>query len=169
MDNRLFTDREQQIMRFYNSATGRFDLSEEEARKKEARDRAESEAADRQRQERLERWRNTPLDPEAKEALGSVPPQVAWSLIHTLVFQAFEYSPDEAQKLWDQYQPSFHDQMGLDLALQNLNPVVGINNFQYLNEKVNLKEVMKAKPLDVLEEVLKMVTISDKWQTEVLI
>jgi len=44
---------------------------------------------------------------------------------------------------------------------------VGINNFQYLNEKVNLKDVMKSKPLDVLEEVLKMVTISDKWQSEV--
>jgi hypothetical protein len=107
------------------------------------------------------------LDPDAAEALGNVPPRVAWSLIQALVFQAFEYQPDEAQELWGKYQPSFRDEMSLDLALQHLDPVVGINNFQYLNEKVNLKDVMRSKPLDVLEEVLKMVTISDKWQTEV--
>ena len=98
---------------------------------------------------------------------GNVSPRVAWSLIQTLLFQAFEYEPDEAQELWRKYQPSFRDEMSLDLALQHLDPVVGINNFQYLNEKVNLKDVMKSKPLDVLAEVLKMVTISDKWQTEV--
>jgi hypothetical protein len=109
------------------------------------------------------------LDPEAKEALGSVPPEVAWEQIHTLVFQAFEYQPGEAQKLMDEYQPPFRDQMSLDLALQHVDPVVGLNNFQYLNKKVDLRDVMKSKPLDVLEEVLRMITLSDKWQTDVLI
>src|ERR1019366_2211143 len=109
------------------------------------------------------------LDPEAKEALGSVPPQVAWSLIQALVFQAFDTQPHEAQELWDKYQPPCRDEMSLDLALQHLDPVVGINNFQYLNEKVNLKDVMKSKPLDVLEEVLRMVSLSSKWHSEVSI
>jgi len=156
-------------LRLYNSATGKCDLSEEEARKREAYRQAESEAADRQRHKRLERWRNTPLDPEAKEALGNVPPQVAWSLIQALVFQAFDTQPDEAQELWDKYQPPCRDEMSLDLALQHLDPVVGINNFQYLNEKVNLKDAMKSKPLDVLEEVLRMVSLSSKWHSEVSI
>jgi hypothetical protein len=44
---------------------------------------------------------------------------------------------------------------------------VGLNNFQYLNKKIRLREVMKSKPLDVPEEVLRMVTVSDKWQVEV--
>ena len=63
------------------------------------------EEVERWRQERLERWRNTPLDPEAKEALDGLPPQAAWSLIQTLVYQAFEVYPDEAQKLMEEYHP----------------------------------------------------------------
>ena len=44
---------------------------------------------------------------------------------------------------------------------------MGVENFEYLNKKVDLSDLLKAKPLDVLEEVLKMVTQSDKWQAEV--
>jgi hypothetical protein len=71
----------------------------------------------------------------------------AWEQIQTLVFQAFEYQPDEAQKLMEKYQPPFLDQMSLDLVLEHLDPVVGLNNFEYLNKKIRLREVMKSKPL----------------------
>jgi hypothetical protein len=94
-------------------------------------------------------------------------PTVLWSRIQELVFQAFDLQPDEAEKLLDKYQPPYHDQEDLSLALQHLDPKVGVENFEYLNKKVDLNNVMKAKPLDVLEEVLKMVTQSDKWQAEV--
>jgi hypothetical protein len=157
-------------LRLYNSATGKCDLSEEEARKREAYRQAESEAADRQRHERLERWRNTPLDPEAKQALGNVPPAAAWLELQDQVAGAFCDHPEEADVLLVKYEAMYqcpYDLEGLLAMMGNLNPVVGINNFQYLNEKVNLKDVMKSKPLDVLEQVLKMLTISDKWQSEI--
>ena len=99
--------------------------------------------------------------------LGNQKPQVVWEQLQALVDQAFEYNPDEAQRLLDKYQPPFKDQTSLDLILQHLDPKVGVENFQYLNQKVNLQHVMKAKPLDVLEEVLRMLTLSDKWQREV--
>ena len=106
------------------------------------------------------------LDLKTAAALHGVPPQVAWSQIQTQVFQAFEHQQEEAEALLEKYQPPF-DQTGLDLALQHLDPKVGMNNFQYIAQGVKLDEVMKAKPLAVLEQVLRMVTISDKWQSEV--
>lgn len=94
-------------------------------------------------------------------------PAVIWNQLQNLVFQAFDRQPKEAEELMNKYQPPYHDQEDLSLALQHLDPKVGLENFEYLNKKVDLKNVMKAKPLDVLEEVLKMITQSDKWQEEV--
>ncbi len=165
----LGSEATRRLFRYYNSSTGKCDLTEEQADEKERRreiyNRAVDEELERRRQERLERWRNTPLDPEAKEALDGLPPQAAWSLIQTLVYQAFEVYADEAQKLMEEHQPEY-DQDSLGLMLQNLNPVVGINNFQYVNQnQINLKDLLKAQPLKILELVLEMVTTSDKWLT----
>jgi hypothetical protein len=109
-------------------------------------------------------------DPEAKDALDGLPPAQVWEQIEGLVFQAFDLYPRQAQKLMDDYQPEY-DQDSLGLMLQNLNPVVGINNFQAVNldPTLNLKDLMKSQSVDVLEKVLFMVTLSDKWQTEVAI
>lgn len=106
------------------------------------------------------------LDPGTIIALQKVPPQVAWDQIQTQVYQAFEHQQEEADELLQKYQPPF-DQTGLDLALQHLDPKVGLNNFKYIAQGVKLSEIMKAKPLEVLEQVLRMVTVSDKWQSEV--
>ena len=167
----LGSEATRRLFRYYNPSTGKCDLTEEQADEKERRreiyNRAADEELERRRQERLERWRNTPLDPEAKDALDGLPPQAAWSLIQTLVYQAFEVYPDEAQKLMDDYQPEY-DEESLGLMLQNLNPITGINNFQYVSQnQVNLKDLLKAQPLKVLELVLEMVTTSDKWLAEV--
>jgi len=149
-------------------------LTEEQAdereRRREIYNRAVDEELERRRQERLERWRNTPLDPEAREALDGLPPALVWQQIQGLVFQAFDLYPDQAQKLMDDYQPEY-DQDSLCIMLQNLNPVVGINNFQVVNldPTLNLKDLMKSQLVDVLEKVLFMVTFSDKWLTEVVI
>lgn len=67
------------------------------------------------------------------------------------------------------YQPEY-DQESLSLMLQNLNPAVGINNLVEVNSnpKLNLQNLLKsANPPDVLEEVLFMVTLSNKWLSEV--
>lgn len=117
----------------------------------------------------LSRKRGLPmpsLDLTTQTALHGVPPQVAWDQIQAQVFQAFEHQQEEADALLEKYQPPY-DQTGLDLALQNLDPKVGLNNFQYIAQGVKLDQIMKAKPLEVLEQVLRMVTISDKWQSEV--
>ena len=107
-----------------------------------------------------------PLDLRTKTALHDVPPQVAWDQVQAQVFQAFEHQQEEADKLLEKYQPPY-DQESLSLALQNLHPSVGSNNFQYIAQGVKLDEILKAKPLTVLEQVLRMVTVSDKWQSEV--
>lgn len=110
------------------------------------------------------------LDLEAAAALGNgkVKPALAWQYVQDQVYQAFEAYPEEAQKLMEKYQPPV-DQEGLDLVLQHLDPVVGINNFQYVNQRqVDLKEVLKAQPVKVLELVLEMITTSSKWQSEVV-
>ena len=106
------------------------------------------------------------LETRARAALNGVLPQVAWNEIQTQVYQAFEHEQKEADELLEKYQSPF-DQTGLDLALQHLDPTVGVNNFQYIAQGVKLDQVMKEKPLKVLEEVLRMVTLSDKWQSEV--
>ena len=123
---------------------------------------------DRQRSERLETWPNILLDPKAKAALGDLSPVLVWSQVGNLVAHTFEAYPDEAGKLLDKYQPPVNQEW-LYLALQHLDPVVGIKNLVEINDhpKLNLKDLMKSNPPDVLEKVLFMVTLSSKWQSEV--
>ena len=89
----FLTDTERQRLRLYNSATGKCDLTEEQAEERERRREIYNREADkeleRRRQERLERWRNTPLDPEAQEALGGLPPLQVWQDVQTLVGQIY--------------------------------------------------------------------------------
>ena len=93
---------------------------------------------------------------------------MVWHQVQDLVFQAFDLYPEQAQKLMDNHQPAY-DEESLSLMLQNLNPVVGINNFQAANmdSKLNLKDLTKSQSVDVLDKVLFMVTLSNKWLSEV--
>jgi hypothetical protein len=170
----FLTDTERQRLRLYNSATGKCDLTEEQAEERERRreiyNRAADEELERRRQERLERWRNTPLDTEAQEALGGLPPLRVWQDVQTLVSQAFQAYPEESDALLEKYPGVSEDR--LILALSHLNPVVGVNNLVAVNSdpKLDLQNLLKsANPPDVLENVLFMVTLSDKWLTEVAI
>lgn len=50
--------------------------------------------------------------------------------------------------------------------LQDLNPTVGLNNFLGCGKVTDLSDLIHmADPLEVLEQVLWMVTVSDQWQT----
>ena len=165
------SEESRQLLRRYNPRTGKCDLSEEQAQEQERRRETTIVQLTKKWSVSaggLERWRNTPLDPEAKEALDGLAPALVWQQIQGLVFQAFDQYPDQAQKLMDDYQPEY-DEESLGLMLQNLNPAVGINNFQAVNldPTLNLKDLMKSQPVDVLEKVLFMVTFSNKWLSEV--
>lgn len=70
----------------------------------------------------------------------------------TLVAHTFEAYPEEADKLLEKYQPLVNQEW-LYLAIQHLNPVVGINNLVEVNSdpKLNLQDLLKsANPPDVL-------------------
>jgi len=89
----LGSEATRRLFRYYNPSTGKCDLTEEQAdereRRREIYNRAADEELERRRQERLERWRNTPLDPEAQEALGGLPPLQVWQDVQTLVGQIY--------------------------------------------------------------------------------
>jgi hypothetical protein len=160
-------------LRYYNAGTGKCDLTEEQAdeqeRRREVYNRACDEESERRRRERMERWRNTPLDPAVQEALHGTPPEVAWAYLQCVLFHSFDAYPEQAEKLMEKYQPPY-DQESLNLMLQNLNPKVGLSNFLEAGEITDLSDLIhKADPLEVLEQVLWMVTISSKWQSEVVI
>ena len=92
-----------------------------------------------------------------------------WSQVVNLVAHTFEAYSDEADKLLDKYQPPVNQEW-LYVALQHLDPVVGINNLVAVNSdpKLDLQNLLKsASPPDVLENVLFMVTLSNKWLSEV--
>ncbi len=136
--------------------------------RQEASPEATSEVEDRQQPERSETRQNIMLDPEAKAALGELSPVLVWSQVVNLVAHTFEAYPDEANMLLDKYQPPVNQEW-LYVALQHLDPVVGINSLVEINDhpKLNLEDLMKSNPPDVLDKVLFMVTLSSKWQSEV--
>ena len=142
--------------------------SRKEAGAQEVQSGATSEAEQPTQAEGLETSPNIRLDPGANAALGGLPPLLVWSQVVNLVAHTFEAYPDEADKLLDKYQPPVNQEW-LYLALQHLDPVVGINNLVEINDhpKLNLKDLMKSNPPDVLEKVLFMVTLSSKLQSEV--
>jgi len=94
----LDSEATRRLFRYYDPSTGKCDLTEEHAdereRRREIYSREVDEELERRRQERLERWRNTPPDPQAKEALGGLPPALVWEQVQCLVFQAFDAYPE---------------------------------------------------------------------------
>ncbi len=155
--------------RHMNWSTGKCDLTDDQAdeqeRRREIYNRSCDEELERSRQERAERWSKTPLGPAVREALHGVPPEVAWEYLQCVLFQAFEAYAEQAEKLMEKYQPPY-DQESLNLMLQDLNPTVGLNNFLGCGKVTDLSDLIHmADPLEVLEQVLWMVTVSDQWQT----
>lgn len=100
----LESEATRRLFRYYNSSTGKYDLTEEQAderqRQREIYNRAADEELERRRQERLERWQNTPLDPQAQEALGGLPPALVWEQLQALCFRHSMRIPNRRTNLW---------------------------------------------------------------------
>lgn len=109
----------------------------------------------------------TPGQPEltsaAKIALGKITPELAWEQIKTLAQKAIE----------DQHKESLAaaTEQNLPIDLRNLSEVLGvtspnkgINEFQYANPGINLKNLPQQTPLKILKALIKMLVSSDRWQ-----
>src|SRR5579872_5425639 len=105
-------------------------------------------------------------DPEltfnAQVALGKLKPAAVAEQVKVLVQQAFEYQPDESQQLIEKYNLPI-DETNLTEVLELFNPVKLVNELQYANPELSLKDLMKEPPLQVLEAVVKFLTTSDRY------
>jgi hypothetical protein len=102
------------------------------------------------------------LDPEAKQALGKVSPELAWRQVQDKVVHLLEEDYREAvQELEAADYPV--DLRSLVEVLAVGNPVRAVNNLHYANPNLNLQNLEKQNPLKVLRAVLKMLTSSDRW------
>jgi len=139
---------------------------EAERRRREARGLATERASERRRLERLEQWSKTPLDPAVEEALHGTSPEVAWSHLQCVLFQGFDTYPEKAEQLMENYQPPY-DEESLQIMLQNLNPKVGLKHLLGCGTITDLSDLVhNADPLEVLEQVLWMVTLSSERQSD---
>jgi hypothetical protein len=104
------------------------------------------------------------LDPEAKEALGKVSPELAWLEVKAMVQQAIQYPFKEAEdmRLTANYPV---DLRNLTEVLEVGSPTRAINQLHYASPNLNLQQIMKQPPLKILESVLKMMTVSDRYNS----
>lgn len=102
------------------------------------------------------------LDPEAKQKLGPVTPELAWEEVKTQVQNAIQnqYKESEALRLKANYPV---DLRNLTEVLELIHPVRGVNNLHYANPSLNLQSLPKQPPLSILQAVLNMLTSSDRW------
>jgi uncharacterized protein YfaS (alpha-2-macroglobulin family) len=104
---------------------------------------------------------NFSLDPEAKQALGSVSPELAWLQVRTLVSQAVEKDLRKAENLRQTANYPV-DLTNLLEVLGAFNPVRGVNLLHESNPTLNLQDLMKQSPLAVLNAVLKTLMTNDR-------
>jgi hypothetical protein len=139
--------------------------------KQEVYDQASLEAAARQQQGRLKKWRKVPLALATREALGKVSPELAWLQVEDLVYEVTENYCNETKELADEM--NWEMQMHMDLEdlrglLAEMNPVLGINEFHWINPEFSLrdipvKDIPKEKALAALLGVLRIFLLSDHW------
>lgn len=101
------------------------------------------------------------LDPEARQALGSVSPALAWLQVRTLVSQAIETDLRRAEDLRETANYPV-DLVNLLAVLGAFSPVRGVNLLHESNPTLNLQDLMKQNPLAVLNAILKTLTTNDR-------
>jgi hypothetical protein len=104
------------------------------------------------------------LDPEAKQALGRVSPELAALQLRTLVSQVADIYPEETEKLRQKYEYPV-DLTNMLEVLGIMDPVRLANQLHYADPKLDLQNLPKQDPLKVLEALLKMFTQSDRYQS----
>jgi hypothetical protein len=102
------------------------------------------------------------LSLDAQVALGKVSPQLAWVQVEDQVGQAIEEHYEESEQLRLEYNLPI-DLTNLTEILAETNPVRGVSELQYINQNLDLKNIPKQKPLEVLKAVLRMLTESDHY------
>ena len=95
--------------------------------------------------------------------MGSIPAEVAWEQIGVLISQTFEYQFDQSNALLQQMNMEECLRTSLEIHLSRINPVVGVNEFLYINKNVDLSNILKEQPLEILKAVLRIFTVSDRW------
>jgi hypothetical protein len=104
------------------------------------------------------------LDPEAKQALGRVSPELAWLQVKTLVQEAIQQEYDQAEEM--RLQANYPvDLTDLTEVLEVMNPVRGVNQVHYANESLNLQHLPQQPPLKVLQALLNMLMNSDRYNS----
>ena len=122
----------------------------------------------RRRQECLEKWQNTPLEPAAAVALGGTSPETAWSDLLDLILRATDECYPEAEKAAKEMGLGVTFGIDMDLTdiwmmFSELNPIEGINQFNYLNPGYHLSEVSKKMhPLEALIGMIRILALSDR-------
>jgi hypothetical protein len=101
------------------------------------------------------------LDPEAKQALGRISPELAQLQLVGLVFQWVDAHEEEAELLRREMdlEGDFEE---LDVALQLINPVVLINRLHCAAPNLNLRDLNHQDPVEATKAVILMFTIIDR-------
>lgn len=102
-----------------------------------------------------------PLDSEAEQALGMVSPELAWLQVGCRVWQFVDAYPDLAAAMGRKMDLQM-DYEDLDVFLQEINPIAGINQLHYIQSDLNLQDLNHQPGVKVLEAVIEMFTISDR-------
>lgn len=108
--------------------------------------------------------KSPPLDREAQTALGKIKPQLAAEQIRVLANQAMDLDQDEAQKIAEKSNLPI-DFTDLTEVLELFDPVKLVNEFHYINPKIDLQQLLKQPPLEVFEGVVKILTVSDRYNS----
>lgn len=103
------------------------------------------------------------LDPEAKQAIGKLSPELVWEQVKIMVQQAIQQYPQESEAL--RLKANFPvDLVNLMEVLGVMNPIRGVNQLHYANENLPLTKIPKLPLTEVLQAVLKFLTDSDRYQ-----
>jgi hypothetical protein len=108
--------------------------------------------------------KSPPLDLEVHKTLGSLKAPVVAEHLRLLANQAMEYQEDEAQKLLDQYNLPI-DLTDLTEVLETFDPNKLVNEFHWMNPQVDLQNLLKQPPLQIFEDLVKMLTKSDRYNS----
>lgn len=106
--------------------------------------------------------KDPPLTFNAQVAIGKLKPAAIAEQIKVLVQQALEYQPEESEKIFKSLPI---DETNLTEVLESFNPAKLVNEFQYINPSLPLKDLMKQDPLKVLEGVARILTVSDQYES----
>ena len=160
------------LLRYYNWGTGKCDLTEEQADEQQRRsktyDLACRKESERRRKGLLAIWESTPLEPEAQDALQGTSPEIAWQGLLHLTIGAIDESYPEANEIATALGLGLCLDDNIDLEdmcvmLSELNPIEGINQFNYINPESDLSDVWrKMTPLEALKGMVRIATLSDR-------